>query len=135
MASTLFAVALLASGLNSTVTATLAGQIVMEGFIHIRLPAWLRRLVTRLLALIPALITIVYFGESSTGSLLVLSQVVLSLQLSFAVIPLVIFTSDPKRMGVFVNPRWLSRLAWVVGIVIAALNAWLLIQTFRAVMA
>ena len=94
VASTLFALALLASGTASTLTATLAGQIVMEGFIHIRLPAWLRRLVTRLLALVPALITIVCFGESSTGSLLVLSQVVLSLQLSFAVIPLVIFTSD-----------------------------------------
>ena len=128
-ASTLFALALLASGQASTLTATLAGQIVMEGFIHIRLPAWLRRLVTRLLALIPALITIVWFGESSTGSLLVLSQVVLSLQLSFAVIPLVIFTSDAKRMGVFVNPKWLSGLSWAVGIVIAALNAWLLIQT------
>ena len=129
-ASTLFALALLASGQASTLTATLAGQIVMEGFIHIRLPAWLRRLVTRLLALIPALITIVWFGESSTGSLLVLSQVVLSLQLSFAVIPLVIFTSDKKRMGPFVNPRWLSATAWVVGIIIAALNGWLLIQTF-----
>ncbi|HEX8030516.1 MAG TPA: Nramp family divalent metal transporter [Vicinamibacterales bacterium] len=128
-ASTLFALALLASGQASTLTATLAGQIVMEGFIHLRLPSWLRRLVTRLLALIPALITIVWFGESSTGSLLVLSQVVLSLQLSFAVIPLVIFTSDPKRMGAFVNPRWLSRLSWAVGIIIAALNAWLLIQT------
>lgn len=132
MASTLFALALLASGQASTLTATLAGQIVMEGFLHIRLPAWLRRLVTRLLALIPALITIVWFGEDSTGSLLVLSQVVLSLQLSFAVIPLVIFTSDPKLMGVFVNPRWMARLAWVVGIIIAALNAWLLIQTFLA---
>ena len=85
---------------------------------------------TRLLALIPALITIVWFGEDSTGWLLVLSQVVLSLQLSFAVIPLVIFTSDPKRMGAFVNPRWLTGISWVVGIAIAALNAWLLIQTF-----
>jgi manganese transport protein len=129
-ASTLFALALLASGQASTLTATLAGQIVMEGFIRIRLPAWLRRLVTRLLALIPALITIVWFGESSTGSLLVLSQVVLSLQLSFAVIPLVIFTSDQKRMGPFVNPKWLSVTAWMVGIIIAALNGWLLIQTF-----
>jgi manganese transport protein len=129
-ASTLFALALLASGQASTLTATLAGQIVMEGFIHIRLPAWMRRLVTRLLALIPALITIVYFGDSSTGGLLVLSQVVLSLQLSFAVIPLVIFTSDPKRMGPFVNPKWLSGLSWAVGIAIAALNAWLLVQTF-----
>jgi manganese transport protein len=132
VASTLFALALLASGQASTLTATLAGQIVMEGFLHIRLPAWLRRLVTRLLALIPALITIVWFGEGSTGSLLVLSQVVLSLQLSFAVIPLVIFTSNPKLMGVFVNPRWMTRLAWVVGVIIAALNAWLLIQTFTS---
>jgi manganese transport protein len=101
----------------------------MEGFLHIRLPAWLRRLVTRLLALVPALITIVWFGEESTGSLLVLSQVVLSLQLSFAVIPLVLFTSDPRRMGVFVNPKWLTGVAWAVGLVIAALNAWLLVQT------
>jgi manganese transport protein len=130
IASTLFALALLASGQASTLTATLAGQIVMEGFLHIRLPAWLRRLVTRLLALIPALITIVWFGEGSTGSLLVLSQVVLSLQLSFAVIPLVIFTSDRARMGALVNPRWMTGLAWVVGIIIAALNAWLLIQTY-----
>jgi manganese transport protein len=129
-ASTLFALALLASGQASTLTATLAGQIVMEGFLHIRLVAWLRRLITRLLALIPALITIVWFGEESTGSLLVLSQVVLSLQLSFAVIPLIIFTSDKARMGVYVNPKWLTAIAWVVGIVIAALNAWLLIQTF-----
>jgi manganese transport protein len=128
-ASTLFAVALLASGTASTLTATLAGQIVMEGFLRIRLPPWLRRLVTRLLALIPALVTIVWFGEGSTGQLLVLSQVVLSLQLSFAVIPLVLFTSNAKLMGVFVNPRWLTAVAWVVGIVIAALNAWLLIQT------
>ncbi|MEY4093074.1 MAG: hypothetical protein RLZZ53_273 [Acidobacteriota bacterium] len=132
MASTLFALALLASGQASTLTATLAGQIVMEGFLHIRLPAWLRRLVTRLLALVPALITIVWFGEASTGSLLVLSQVVLSLQLSFAVIPLVIFTSNPALMGAFVNPRWMTRLAWVVGVIIAALNAWLLVQTFVA---
>ena len=129
-ASTLFALALLASGQASTLTATLAGQIVMEGFLHIRLKPWMRRLLTRLLALIPALITIVYFGESSTGGLLVLSQVVLSLQLSFAVIPLVIFTSDPKRMGSYVNPKWLSYVSWTVAIVIAALNAWLLVQTF-----
>ena len=128
-ASTLFAVALLASGQASTLTATLAGQIVMEGFLHIRLPAWLRRLITRLLALIPALITIVWFGEESTGSLLVLSQVVLSLQLSFAVIPLVMFTSDRRRMGAFVAPQWLSYLSWTVAIAIAALNGWLLVQT------
>ncbi len=121
--------ALLASGTASTLTATLAGQIVMEGFLHIRLRPWLRRLVTRLLALVPALITIVWFGEDSTGWLLVLSQVVLSLQLSFAVIPLVIFTSDRVRMGAFVNPKWLTGVAWVVAIVIAALNGWLLVQT------
>jgi manganese transport protein len=128
-ASTLFAIALLASGQASTLTATLAGQIVMEGFLHIRLPAWLRRLITRLLALIPALITIVWFGEDATGSLLVLSQVVLSLQLSFAVVPLVMFTSDAKRMGPFVAPRWLVAMSWVVAVVIAALNVWLLVQT------
>ena len=128
-ASTLFAVALLASGTASTLTATLAGQIVMEGFLHIRLRPWLRRLVTRLLALIPALVTIVWFGEGSTGQLLVLSQVVLSLQLSFAVIPLVVFTSNARLMGVFVNPKWLTGVAWVVGIVIAGLNGWLLVQT------
>jgi manganese transport protein len=133
-ASTLFALALLASGQASTLTATLAGQIVMEGFIHIRLKPWMRRLLTRLLALIPALITIVYFGESSTGGLLVLSQVVLSLQLSFAVIPLVIFTSDPGRMGEFANPKWLSRLSWMVAIAIAALNGWLLVQTFSTLL-
>jgi len=127
-ASTLFALALLASGQASTLTATLAGQIVMEGFLHIRLRPWLRRLITRLLALIPALITIVWFGENSTGSLIVLSQVVLSLQLSFAVFPLVLFTSDATRMGPFVSPRWLTALAWVVAVVIAGLNAWLLVQ-------
>ena len=134
-ASTLFAVALLASGQASTLTATLAGQIVMEGFLHIRLAAWLRRLITRLLALIPALITIVWFGEGSTGSLLVLSQVVLSLQLSFAVIPLVMFTSNARLMGAFVAPQWLKWVAWVVAVAIAALNAWLLIQTASSWMA
>lgn len=128
-ASTLFALALLASGQSSTLTATLAGQIVMEGFLQLRLPAWLRRLLTRLLAIVPALITIVWFGEASTGGLLVLSQVVLSLQLSFAVIPLVMFTSDPARMGAFVAPPWLSRTSWVVAVVIAGLNMWLLAQT------
>ncbi len=129
-ASTLFAVALLASGQSSTLTATLAGQIVMEGFLHIRLRPWLRRLITRLLAIIPALITIVWFGEEATGSLLVLSQVVLSLQLSFAVVPLVMFTSDKARMGPFVNPRWLTALSWIVAVIIGSLNAWLLVQTF-----
>jgi manganese transport protein len=128
-ASAIFGLALLASGQSSTLTATLAGQIVMEGFLQFRLPPWVRRLATRLLAIIPALITIVYFGEQSTGKLLVLSQVVLSLQLSFAVIPLVMFTSDRRLMGEFVNPGWLKVLAWAVAIVIVGLNSWLLLQT------
>lgn len=129
-ASTIFALALLASGQSSTLTATLAGQIVMEGFLHLRLPSWLRRLATRLIAIVPALIVIVVFGESSTGNLLVFSQVILSLQLSFAVFPLVMFTSDRRLMGEFVNPVWLKALAWLIAIVIASLNIWLLLQTF-----
>jgi manganese transport protein len=129
-ASAIFAFALLASGQSSTLTATLAGQIVMEGFLHLRLPPWLRRLATRLLATIPALVAIVFFGEQSTGSLLVLSQVVLSLQLSFAVIPLVMFTSDRRLMGEFVNPQWLKASAGAVATVIVGLNGWLLLQTF-----
>ena len=126
VASTLFAVALLASGQNSTLTGTLAGQIVMEGFLNIRLRPWLRRLITRLIAIIPAVIVTAISGEKGTTDLLVLSQVVLSLQLSFAVIPLVIFTSNRQKMGEFVNPAWLKILAWMVALVIAALNAKLL---------
>ena len=129
-ASAIFGLALLASGQSSTLTATLAGQIVMEGFLHLKLPSWLRRLTTRLLAIVPALIAIVFFGEHSTGNLLVLSQVVLSLQLSFAVVPLVLFTSDRRLMGAFVNPAWLKVLAWSVALIIISLNLWLLIQTF-----
>lgn len=129
-ASAIFGVALLASGQSSTLTATLAGQIVMEGFLHLRLTPWLRRLATRLIAIVPALIAIIFFGERSTGSLLVFSQVVLSLQLSFAVIPLVMFTSDRRWMGEFVNPTWLKILAWLVAIIIGGLNVWLLLQTF-----
>jgi manganese transport protein len=125
-ASGLFAVALLASGQNSTLTGTLAGQIVMEGFLNIRLRPWLRRLITRLIAIVPAVIVTAISGEKGTTSLLVLSQVVLSLQLSFAVIPLVIFTSDRQKMGEFVNPGWLKILAWTVALLIAALNAKLL---------
>ena len=125
-AGTVFAIALLASGQNSTVTATLAGQIVMEGFLHIRLPAWLRRLITRGLALIPAVTVAALYGESGTAQLLVLSQVVLSMQLPFAVIPLVAFTSDRAKMGEFANPRWLKALAWTVAGVIVALNLKLL---------
>ncbi|PSB34034.1 Nramp family divalent metal transporter [Chlorogloea sp. CCALA 695] len=129
-ASAIFGLALLASGQSSTLTATLAGQIVMEGFLHLRLPSWLRRLATRMLAIVPAVITIILFGEESTGSLLVSSQVVLSLQLSFAVFPLVMFTSKRRLMGEFVNPLWLKILAWTVAFTIAGLNIWLLIQTF-----
>jgi len=129
MASTFFAVALLASGQNSTLTGTLAGQIVMEGFLNLRFPGWLRRLVTRLIAIIPAVIVTAIYGGRGTGELLVLSQVILSLQLSFAVVPLVMFTSDKAKMGRFVNPLWLSILAWTVTAVIVALNGYLLTQT------
>jgi manganese transport protein len=129
-ASAIFAIALLASGQNSTLTATMAGQIVMEGFLHIRMKPWLRRLLTRLVAIVPALLTTVFFGEGSTTSLLILSQVILSLQLSFAVIPLIMFTSDRKLMGEFVNPTWLKVLAYAVATIIVGLNSWLLFQTF-----
>jgi len=129
-ASTLFAIALLASGQNSTLTGTLAGQIVMEGFLNIRLKPWLRRLITRLIAIIPAVIVTIISGESGTAKLLVLSQVVLSLQLSFAVFPLVMFTSDKLKMGEFANPFWIKSVSWIVAVIIASLNAWLLVQTF-----
>ncbi|HEX5689363.1 MAG TPA: Nramp family divalent metal transporter, partial [Roseiflexaceae bacterium] len=128
-ASTLFAVALLASGQNSTLTGTLAGQIVMEGFLNIRLRPWLRRLITRLIAIVPAVIVTALYGERGTGELLILSQVILSLQLSFAVVPLVMFTSDKVKMGRFVNPRWLTLLAWAITAVIVCLNGYLLFQT------
>ncbi len=130
-ASAVFALALLASGQNSTLTGTLAGQIVMEGFLNIRLRPWLRRLITRAIAIVPAALTAIFFGASGTAKLLILSQVILSLQLSFAVFPLVRFTSDRVKMGEFVNPRWLKALAYFVALVIACLNAWLLAQTFR----
>ena len=128
-ASAIFAFALLASGQNSTLTATLAGQIVMEGFLNFRLQPWLRRLLTRLVAIVPALISIILFGEGSTTNLLVFSQVILSLQLPFAVIPLVMFTSNRNLMGEFVNPFWLKALAWFVASIIVGLNSWLLLQT------
>ena len=131
LASTLFAVALLASGQNSTITGTLAGQIVMEGFLNIRLPAWLRRLITRLIAIIPAVIVTALYGEHGAGSLLILSQVILSLQLSFAVVPLVYFTSQRGKMGRFVNSPLLTGVSWAVAVVIMSLNAWLLVGTFR----
>jgi manganese transport protein len=131
-ASTAFALALLASGQNSTLTGTLAGQIVMEGFLEIRIRPWLRRLITRLIAIVPAAIVAFMYGESGTASLLILSQVILSLQLSFAVFPLVAFTSNREKMGEFANPLWLKACAWAVAGLIAALNAWLLVQTTRA---
>jgi manganese transport protein len=130
VASTLFAIALLASGQNSTITGTLAGQIVMEGFLDIRLPAWLRRLITRLIAIIPAVIVTALYGEHGAGTLLILSQVILSLQLSFAVVPLVYFTSQRRKMGEFVNRPLLATAAWAVVVVIVGLNAWLLVGTF-----
>ena len=133
MASVLFAVALLCSGQNATLTGTLAGQIVMEGFINLRLRPWLRRLVTRLIAIIPAILVVMVYGERGTGPLLILSQVILSLQLPFAVFPLVIFTGDVHKMGSFVNPPWVKVLAWTVAVIIALLNVWLLYQTFASV--
>jgi manganese transport protein len=129
-ASTLFAIALLASGQNSSITGTLAGQVVMEGFIHIRVSPWLRRLITRSLAIIPTIIVVAITGEQGTEKLLILSQVILSFQLSFAVVPLVLFTGNRARMGEFVNTRWLQGLAWFTAGLIAVLNAWLLVETF-----
>jgi manganese transport protein len=130
LASVLFAVALLCSGQNATLTGTLAGQIVMEGFINLRLRPWLRRLITRLIAIIPAIVVVLLYGERGTGPLLILSQVILSLQLPFAVFPLVSFTSDKAKMGPFVNPAWVKVLAWTVAVVIAVLNVFLLYRTF-----
>jgi manganese transport protein len=126
VASTLFALALLASGQNSTLTGTLAGQIVMEGFLNIRLRPWLRRLITRAIAIVPAVGVIGIYGESKTTDLLIWSQVILSLPLGFAVIPLIRFTSESAKMGEFVNPLWIKLLAWPVAITIVALNAKLL---------
>jgi manganese transport protein len=129
-ASAVFAFALLASGQNSTLTGTLAGQIVMEGFLNLRLRPWLRRLITRGIAIVPAALTAIFFGENGTARLLILSQVILSLQLSFAVFPLVHFTSDRAKMGEFVNPAWLRVLAYGTASAIAVLNGWLLVQAF-----
>lgn len=129
LASILFGVALLASGQNSTVTGTLAGQIVMEGFLNLRLSPWLRRLVTRLIAIIPAVIVTAIAGEKGAEELLVLSQVILSIQLPFAIIPLLLFTSDPKHMGEFANKMWQKVLTWVVTAIIIVLNVILIIQT------
>lgn len=129
IASTLFAVALLASGLNSTVTATLAGQIVMEGFLDLRLPSWARRLVTRGIAIVPVIVVTAFYGERGTAELLVFSQVVLSMQLPFAVIPLVRFVSDKRKMGDFAVSRSVAALAWIVAAIIVVLNVKLLFDT------
>jgi manganese transport protein len=125
-------VALLFSGQNATLTGTLAGQIVMEGFLNIRLRPWLRRLVTRLIAIVPALFTVYFYGEQGIGRLLIFSQVVLSLQLPFAVFPLVMFTGDKRKMGPLAAPRWMMAIAWPVATLIAGLNVWLLWQTFMS---
>ena len=128
-ASTFFAIALLASGQNSSITGTLAGQIVMEGFVHIRIAQWKRRLITRGIAIVPTILVVAIMGSQGTEKLLILSQVILSLQLSFAVVPLVKFTGNRKLMGEFVNGPWLQRFAWVTAGLIIALNVWLLVQT------
>ena len=130
-ASTLFAVALLASGQNSSITGTLAGQVVMEGFIHLRVKPWLRRLITRSIAIVPTIVVVAFRGEHGTETLLLLSQVILSLQLSFAVVPLVMFTSDRKTMGEFVNARWVKGLSWGTAVLIAALNGWFVVSMMR----
>ena len=121
-ASVLFAIALLASGQNSTITGTLTGQIVMEGFLNIHLPPWARRLLTRLIAVVPAVFVTMHYGASGTAQLLLLSQVILSLQLPFAVIPLVTFTSDRAKMGHLVSPKWLTWTAWLMTALIIVLN-------------
>jgi manganese transport protein len=130
LASTAFAVALLASGQNSTLTGTMAGQIVMEGFLELRLRPWVRRLLTRLVAIVPAVIVAAMYGERGVGQLLVLSQVVLSMQLSFAVIPLVQFTGDRRKMGRFTNHPALAISAWIVTAIIVSLNLYLLYAQF-----
>jgi manganese transport protein len=126
IAPTLFGIALLCCGLNSTVTATLSGQIVMEGFLDIRLPPWARRLLTRAIAIVPAAIVTIWYGEKGTAQLLILSQVILSLQLPFAIVPLVMFTADRRKMGELVAPRWVTALAALTAVIIITLNIKLL---------
>ena len=128
IAPSLFAIALLACGLNSTVTATLAGQVVMEGFLNLRIPPWLRRLITRAIAIVPAAAVTIYYGSAGTGRLLILTQVILSLQLSFAVVPLVMFTSSTQKMGAMRAPLWLIAIAVLIAVVIVALNMKLLVD-------
>jgi manganese transport protein len=130
-ASTLFAVALLASGQNSSITGTLAGQVVMEGFVHMKVAPWLRRLITRSIAIVPTIVVVAIYGARGTEKLLLLSQVILSLQLSFAVVPLVMYTNSRKRMGEFVNRPWQKVLAWAVAIVIAGFNGWFLVLMMK----
>jgi manganese transport protein len=131
MASIVFGVALLASGLSSTLTATLAGQVVMEGYLDLRLPAWQRRLLTRCIAIVPALLVTAAYGESGIGRLLILSQVILSLQLPFAVVPLIRYTSDPAAMGRFANSRLVRYAGWLITLLIIALNAYLVVSLLR----
>lgn len=130
--STLFAVALLASGQNSTITGTLSGQIVMEGFIHLKMPMWMRRLVTRIISIIPVLVCVVLYGnqENAVENLLLYTQVFLSIQLPFAIIPLTIFTSSKKLMGKFVNPAWIKYSAWTISLILIGLNIFLIYGTF-----
>jgi len=130
VASILFAVALLASGQNSTLTGTLAGQIVMEGFLNFRITPWLRRLITRFIAIVPAVLVIAFFGEGKTTQLLIMSQVVLSMQLGFAVWPLLRFTGEKAKMGEFANKLWLKTLGWTTAGLIIVLNVKLLMDTF-----
>jgi manganese transport protein len=130
-ASTLFAVALLASGQNSSITGTMAGQVVMEGFIHFKISPWKRRLLTRSLAIVPTLVVIAWTGEAGTEKLLILSQVILSLQLTFAVVPLMMFTGNRRKMGELVNGRWMQWTGWSVAVLIAGLNGWFLLLMMR----
>jgi len=131
IAPTLFGIALLCCGLNSTVTATMSGQIVMEGFLHIKLPAWLRRLVTRLIAIVPAIIVILIYGADKTAFLLILSQVILSFQLPFAIIPLIMFTSSKPKMQKMVAPLWLTIISMIIAVIIIFLNIILIRDTLQ----
>lgn len=129
LAPALFAIALIAAGQSSTLTGTLSGQIVMEGYLNLRIQPWLRRLITRIIAIVPAFLTIYFFGEGATGQLLILSQVILSMQLGFAIIPLIHLTSDKEKMGEFVNALWVKISAWIIALVIIVLNVKLVIET------
>jgi manganese transport protein len=131
LASVLFAVALLASGQNATITGTLAGQIIMEGFINLRIKPWMRRMITRLMAIVPAIIFIALYGDRSVTELLILSQVILSIQLPFAIFPLVAITSSKKIMGDFANGRFISLISWAIAILIGSLNLWLIYSILK----